>query len=160
MGKTYDIAAIRIGGRPVAAIRSGEGRVDITWQELVDFDSVNVGKMILQVNKDGMTATRGPGDASMGYGAISTMPLNGEDVLVRRLAEAASQAIEKGLAKKIPRKKSDKVAVETLKPVTSLQSAGSVEIPKPKKSDAPATTSGPRKAGARQSTPRSRGGKK
>merc|ERR1712194_463440 len=125
-----------------------------------DFDSVVVGTMILQVTENGITATRGPGDALKGYGSISTMPLNGEDVLVRRLAEAASQAIEKGLAKKIPRKKSMKVAVETLKPVTSLQSAGSVETPKSKKSDAPAKTSGPRKAGARRSTPRSRGGKK
>jgi len=158
--RTYDIAAIRIGARPVSTARSGEGRVDITWQELVDFDSVVVGTMILQVTENGITATRGPGDALKGYGSISTMPLNGEDVLVRRLAEAASQAIEKGLAKKIPRKKSMKVAVETLKPVTSLQSAGSVETPKSKKLDAPAKTSGPRKAGARRSTPRSRGGKK
>jgi len=158
--RTYDIAAIRIGARPVSTARSGDGRVDITWQELVDFDSVVVGTMILQVTENGITATRGPGDALKGYGSISTMPLNGEDVLVRRLAEAASQAIEKGLAKKIPRKKSIKVAVEALKPVTSLQSAGSVETPKPKNSDAPAKTSGPRKAGARRSTPRSRGGKK
>jgi len=159
--KTYDIAAIRIGGRPVAAIRSGQGRVDITWQELVDFDSVNVGKMILQVNKDGMTATRGPGDASKGYGAINTMPLNGEDVLVRRLAEAASQAIEKGLAKKVQRKKPIKTAVEAPKPVSSLQSSGSVDTqtppPSPKQ---PESSAGPRKAGARRSTPRSRGKKK
>jgi len=103
--RTYDIAAIRIGARPVSTIRSGKGRVDITWQELVNFDSVVVGKMILQVTEEGITATRGPGDASKGYGTVSTLPLNGEDVLVRRLAEAASQAIEKGLAKKVRRKK-------------------------------------------------------
>ncbi|MGK3759515.1 MAG: hypothetical protein ACI8RD_011832 [Bacillariaceae sp.] len=159
--RTYDIAAIRIGARPVSTTRSGDGRVDITWQELVDFDSVVVGTMILQVTEDGITATRGPGDASKGYGAVSTMPLNGEDVLVRRLAEAASQAIEKGLAKKMPRKKSVKVAVEAPKPVTSLQSAGSVEPSKQAESDSPAkNTSGPRQAGARRSTPRSRGTKK
>lgn len=159
--KTYDIAAIRIGGRPVAAIRSGEGMVDITWQELVDFDSVTVGRMVLQVNKDGITATRGPGDASKGYGAISTMPLNGEDVLVRRLAEGASQAIEKGLAKKAQRKKSIKTAVEAPKPVSSLQSSGTVDVqtppPPPKKVE---SSAGPRQAGARRSTPRSRGKKK
>ncbi|VEU40450.1 unnamed protein product [Pseudo-nitzschia multistriata] len=155
--KTYDIAAIRIGGRPVSAMRSGEGRVDITWQELVDFNSVTVGKMILQVNEDGITATRGPGDASKGYGAISTLPLNGEDVLVRRLAEAASQAIDKGLAKKVRRKKAAKAAVEAPKPVSSLQSAGTVEA----KPTPPAEPSaGPRQAGARRSTPRSRGSKK
>jgi hypothetical protein len=159
--RTYDIAAIRIGARPVSTTRSGDGRVDIIWQELVDFDSVVVGTMILQVTEDGITATRGPGDASKGYGTVSTMPLNGEDVLVRRLAEAASQAIEKGLAKKMPRKKSVKVTVEALKPVTSLQSAGSVEPPKQAESDSPAkNTSGPRQAGARRSTPRSRGTKK
>ena len=159
--RTYDIAAIRIGARPVVTTRSGDGRVDIIWQELVDFDSVVVGTMILQVTEDGITATRGPGDASKGYGTVSTMPLNGEDVLVRRLAEAASQAIEKGLAKKMPRKKSVKATVEALKPVTSLQSAGSVEPSKQAESDSPAkNTSGPRQAGARRSTPRSRGTKK
>ena len=159
--KTYDIAAIRIGGRPVAAMRSGEGRVEITWQELVNFDSVTVGSMLLQVNNDGITATRGPGDASKGYGAISTMPLNGEDVLVRRLAEAASQAIEKGLAKKALRKKPVKAAAEAPKPVSSLQSSGTVENetpppPQPKTE----SSAGPRQAGARRSTPRSRGTKK
>merc|ERR1711865_278291 len=154
----YDIAAIRIGARPVATSRSGTGRVDIAWQELVDFDSVVVGKMILQVTESGITATRGPGDASKGYGSTSTMPLNGEDVLVRRLAEAASQAIEKGLAKKVPVKKAVKVAKEVREPVTSLQSAGSVEPSKQAESNSPAkNTSGPRQAGARRSTPRSRG---
>ena len=154
--KTYDIAGIRIGARPVATARSGPGRVDITWQELVNYESVTVGTMILQVNEDGITATRGPGDASKGYGTASTMPLNGEDVLVRRLAEASSQAIEKGLAKKLQRKKQIKVAVEAPKPVSSLQSAGSVETP-PKE---PESSAGPRQAGARRSTPRSRGTKK
>ena len=160
--KTYDIAAIRIGGRPVAAMRSGEGRVEITWQELVNFDSVTVGSMLLQVNNDGITATRGPGDASKGYGAISTMPLNGEDVLVRRLAEAASQAIEKGLAKKALRKKPVKAAAEAPKPVSSLQSSGTVEDETPPPPPQPKTESsaGPRQAGARRSTPRSRGTKK
>jgi len=159
--KTYDIAAIRIGARPVAATRSGEGRVDIIWQELVDYDSVNVGKMILQVNKDGITATRGPGDASKGHGSISVRPLNGEDVLVRRLAEAASQAIEKGLAKRMMRKKAVKASVEAPKPVSSLASSGSVdEKTPPSPPKRPESSAGPRKAGARRSTPRSRGKKK
>ena len=159
--KTYDIAAIRIGARPVVATRSGEGRVDIIWQELVDFDSVTVGRMILQVNKDGITATRGPGDASKGYSSVSVMPLNGEDVLVRRLAEAASQAMEKGLAKKAPRKKSTKTVVEAPKAVSSLQSSGTVEAKTPPPPPKPAESSaGPRRAGARRSTPRSRGKKK
>jgi hypothetical protein len=99
--RTYDIAAIRIGARPVTSARSDPGKVEIVWQELVDFQSVTVGRMILQITEDGITATRGPGNAQQGYGSISNKPLPGEDVLVSRLAEASSQAIEKGLAKKV-----------------------------------------------------------
>lgn len=99
--RTYDIAAIRTGARPVLATRAGEGKVEIIWQELVDFKSVTVGKMLIQVSDTGLVATRGPGDASAGFGAISAKPLNGENVLVMRLAEAASQAIDKGLARKV-----------------------------------------------------------
>lgn len=99
--RTYDIAAIRVGARPVFASKTAAGEVEIAWQELVDFQSVQVGKMLLRVNENGITATRESGDASKGYGSISKMPLPGEDVLVRRLGEAASQAVEKGLAKKV-----------------------------------------------------------
>jgi hypothetical protein len=99
--RTYDIAAIRTGARPVSASRTGPGQVEIVWQQLVNFDTATVGRMIIQVNENGMLATRGPGDPTKGFGSISGKPLAGEDVLVRRLAEAASQAIEKGLAKKV-----------------------------------------------------------
>lgn len=99
--RTYDIAAIRIGARPVYATSTNPGEVEIVWQELVNFESFVVGKMLLKVEENGITATRGAGDASKGYGSISKKPLPGEDVLVRRLAEAASQAVEKGLAKKV-----------------------------------------------------------
>jgi hypothetical protein len=99
--RTYDIAAIRIGARPVTASVTAPGQVEIVWQELKDFQSMVVGKMRLEVDESGITATREAGDASQGYGSVSRMPLAGEDVLVRRLAEAASQAIDKGLAKKV-----------------------------------------------------------
>ena len=99
--RTYEIASIRVGGRPVYAAKVDDTTVEITWQELVKFESINTGKMVLQVSDTGLAATRGPGDASKGYGKVSRAPLAGEDVLVRRLAEAASQAIEKGLAKKV-----------------------------------------------------------
>jgi hypothetical protein len=99
--RTYDIAAIRIGARPVYAYVSAPGKVEIVWQELKDFQSVVVGKMRLDVDATGITATRDAGDASKGFGTVSRKPLPGEDVLVRRLAEAASQAIDKGLAKKV-----------------------------------------------------------
>lgn len=99
--RTYDIAAIRVGGRPVYATKVDDTTVEIVWQELVKFESTNTGKMVLTVSDNGLVASRGPGDASKGYGKISRTPLAGEDVLVRRLAEAASQAIEKKLAKKV-----------------------------------------------------------
>lgn len=99
--RTYDIAAIRVGARPVYASRVDDAKVEIVWQELVNFETVVVGKMLLEVTKDGITATREAGDRSKGYGTISRMPLPGEDVLVRRLADAASQSIDKGLAKKV-----------------------------------------------------------
>jgi hypothetical protein len=99
--RTYDIAAIRVGERPVYASRTGEGQVEIVWQQLDNFESVIVGKMLIQVSNDGLVATRAAGDATKGYGSISKKPLNGESVLVRRLVDAASQAIEKGLAVKV-----------------------------------------------------------
>jgi len=150
--RTYDIAAIRIGGRPVYAKRLDSGIVEIVWQELVDFQSRVVGRMIVEVSSSGIIAKRGPGDASDGFGSISVKPLPGEEVLVNRLAEAAAQAVDKGLAKKVR----SKTAVKAPKPapvrVTSLESSGAVDIPV--KESVPET--GPRKAGARRSTPRRR----
>jgi hypothetical protein len=99
--RTYDIAAIRVGARPVYASRTGQGKVEVVWQQLDNFESVTVGKMLIQVSNDGLVATRAPGDATKGYGDISKKPLNGESVLVRRLVDAASQAVEKGLAVKV-----------------------------------------------------------
>ena len=99
--KTYDIAGIRVGARPVYASRTAPGEVEIIWQELKDFKPTIAGKMIIKVEETGITAIRGSGDANAGYGDISKVPLNGEDILVRRLSEAASQAIEKGLATKV-----------------------------------------------------------
>jgi hypothetical protein len=99
--RTYDIAAIRVGARPVSSARNGDGKVEIVWQQLVNMETATVGKMLIQVSNTGLVATRAPGDAAKGFGSVSRKPLNGEDVLVRRLAEAVSQAIEKGLAKKV-----------------------------------------------------------
>jgi hypothetical protein len=99
--RSYDIAGIRVGARPVYAVQTADDTVELVWQELVDFNSVTSGKMIVQVSENGMTASRGGGDAAAGFGAISMKPLPGEDILVRRLGDAASQAIEKGLAVKV-----------------------------------------------------------
>eukprot|EP00980_Cylindrotheca_fusiformis_P009161 scaffold1993_cov107-Cylindrotheca_fusiformis.AAC.5 len=155
--RTYDIAAIRTGPRPVYAIRCDSGIVEIIWQELVDFQSVVVGRMILRVDENGITATRGAGDAKAGFGTISMKPLPGEEALVSRLAEAASQATEKGLARKcsvkVHPKKARNVEKAVSVPVTSLDSSGAVRGPPQQTPD-----TGPRKAGARRSTPRRRRG--
>ena len=45
--KTYDIAGIRVGARPVYASRQGESMVEIVWQDMnKDFQTEMVGKMI------------------------------------------------------------------------------------------------------------------
>lgn len=149
--RTYDIAAIRTGARPVFAVNIGNDTLEIVWQELVNFETLTVGKMLIQVKENGLVATRVAGDATKGYGSVSTKPLAGEDILVRRLAEAATQAIEKGLAKK-PRKTEPvkEVVMAAAAPISSIASSGSVE-------SAPTVIeSGPRQAGARRSPERKR----
>ena len=66
----------------------------------MNFAPVTSGRMLVEVGKSGLTARRGPGDASAGFGVAAASPLPGEDILVRRLADASSQAVEKGLAMK------------------------------------------------------------
>lgn len=100
--RSYEIAGIRVGARPVYARHSDNtNTVEIVWQDLVDFNPVTSGKMIIQVEENGITAIRGTGDASKGFGKVSMKPLPGEDILVRRLGDAAAQAVEKGLAVKV-----------------------------------------------------------
>jgi len=153
--RTYDIATIRSGARPVYASRTGDGKVEIVWQELVDFNSVTVGTMVIQVSDTGIVATRGAGSAAAGFGSISPKPLNGENVLVMRLADATSQAIDKGLAKKtiakkIPVKEPVAAAPAPVPVTTSIASSGTVP-------EQPKADSGPRQAGARRSKERARG---
>jgi hypothetical protein len=80
--------------------------------------------------------------------------LNGEAVLVRRLADAASQAIEKGLAKK-PASAAKPVEIKKPEPVvvSSLQSAKTVVAAV----EPEASASGPRQSGAKRSSERTRG---
>lgn len=158
--RTFDIAAIRNGERPVYAARAGPGRVEIVFQELQkDFSSANVGKLVVQVTETGLVATRGPGDASLGFGEISRKPLQGEAVLVRRLADAASQAVDKGLAERKVRVVEPEPVVTRPAPktVSSVTSVSTVETPPPTKA---ALESGPRQAGARRSARRARGTRK
>ena len=105
--RSYDIAGIRVGARPVYASvlppRGDDGDVavvEIVGQGMVNFAPVTSGRMLVEVGKSGLTARRGPGDASAGFGVAAASPLPGEDILVRRLADASSQAVEKGLAMK------------------------------------------------------------
>ena len=164
--RTYDIASIRVGERPVYANRvpvppGNEGTnvaaLEIVWQQLVDFQSVTVGKMIVQVDEEGMMATRGPGDPAKGFGTVSRRPLAGEDVLIRRLAEAASQAVEKGLAKKVTAAAAFVPAVPEPEPV-----AAAATVPAPTSPVSPSSSSeqGPRQSGAKRSTERARGTKR
>ena len=81
----------------------GRGTVEIVWQQLDDeFQAVTAGKMH-HSSEWWWTCC----DTSCGrcqardLGVYHDKPLPGETVLVRRLADAASQAIEKGLANKV-----------------------------------------------------------
>lgn len=102
--RTYDIAGIRVGARPVYASRT-EDTVQIVWQELINFEPKTVGKLSIQIvekeNEIEMTAQRDAGDARQGFGKVSLKPFAGEDVILRSLSDAAAQAIEKGLATKV-----------------------------------------------------------
>jgi hypothetical protein len=101
--RTYDIAAIRTGARPVYANKINPYRTEIIWQQLINFQSVIVGRMIIDISDTSMIAIRGGPTSNTDNGTTSTsrVPLPGEDILIRRLAEAATQAIEKGLATKV-----------------------------------------------------------
>lgn len=160
--RTYEIAGIRVGARPVYASRmEGNFNVEIVWQELVNFETKVVGKLEIEILEDGtgMVARRMPGNPAQGYGKVSLKPLAGEDVIIRSLADAAAQAIEKGLAIKpsaVKSKKPMKKAFASAVPVTStVASSGNVaEAPIASPSS---LESGPRSAGARRSSERARG---
>ena len=158
--RSYDIAGTRVGARPVYALQTDDNTVEIVWQELVDFNSVTSGRMIIKIEETGMTATRGPGNAADGFGRISMKPLSGEDILVRRLADAASQAIEKGLATKAKLSAKEPAPQQTdTKPLTTLVSSSAESTPA--QAAVPAATGpGPRGAGARRSAQRTRGSRR
>jgi len=104
--RTYDIAGIRVGARPVYASRIDDeenNKMEIVWQELVNFEARIVGKLQVEVLQDGtgIVARRTAGNSNQGYGKVSLKPLVGEDVIIRSLADAAIQAVEKGLAVKV-----------------------------------------------------------
>ena len=165
--RSYDIAGIRVGSRPVFAnvippdssnVDDGATIVEIVWQDLVNFNPVTSGRMYIAVSSTGISATRGPGSASSGFGTVALVPLAGEEILVKRLADAASQAVEKGLAAKaIPTKKTEEVVVEAV----AAPSVTTIFTP-PDDRVVPSTSSdksGPRNTGARRSSERTRGSK-
>ncbi|KAL7479105.1 hypothetical protein ACHAW6_004851 [Cyclotella cf. meneghiniana] len=157
--RSYDIAGIRVGARPVYAVQTADDTVEVVWQELVNFNPVTSGRMTVRVGDGGMTASRGPGDASAGFGAVSLKPLPGEDILVRRLADAAAQAVEKGLAVKSTLSqakdemgaKATTVVNEPPPPVVAEKPI--METP----STMASSESGPRTSGVRRSSERARG---
>lgn len=165
--RSYDIAGIRVGSRPVYAnvipdsSTDDDGSVtvvEIVWQDLVNFNPVTSGRMYITVSPTGISATRGPGSVSSGFGAVALVPLAGEEILVKRLADAASQAVEKGLAvKAISTKKTEVVVVEAVAApsVTTIFTPPDDTVVPSMSSD----KSGPRNTGARRSSERTRGSK-
>jgi hypothetical protein len=93
---TYNIAAIRAGARPVYANRAGDGMLEIVWQELMDYNTVTVGKMIIEVTATGLTARRASGGAQKGYGTMSRKPLNGATTLQSGLSSYREGSCFKG----------------------------------------------------------------
>mmetsp|Transcript_408 Transcript_408/g.572 ORF Transcript_408/g.572 Transcript_408/m.572 type:complete len:593 (-) Transcript_408:12-1790(-) len=151
--KEYDLAAIRTGARPVYLNQNSDSQVEIVWQKLNKdtYQSEAAGKLLLDIvqeEKGGwtLTATR------QNIPLLQKKPLNGEAVLVRRLADAASQATEKGLAKAPAQAKPIKRAPKPKQPmVSSLASVQEVDT------TPAAADSGPRQAGVRRSSARPRG---
>lgn len=165
--RSYDIAGTRVGARPVYALQTSDTTVEIVWQELDSktFTSVTSGKMLIELVMDEesgsslLVASRGAGDASSGFGRVSMVPLPGEEILVRRLGDAASQAVEKGLAVK-PQvaKKMEEPAKK--KPVTTVVTTAAATTTVAETAAAASSGPGPRSAGARRSAERSRGSRK
>lgn len=150
--RTYEIAGIRVGARPVF-INTNGNTIEIVWQELVNMSSQTVGKLIIDVSDDSIVASRAAGDAAK---AVPQKPFPGEDVLVRRLSDAVSQAIDKGLANKpkVARKPKKEAAPTPVAASTLVTTTTAVEQPKA------TSKTGPRTAGARRSSQRPRGKRK
>eukprot|EP00560_Eucampia_antarctica_P007717 CAMPEP_0197827056 /NCGR_PEP_ID=MMETSP1437-20131217/3929_1 /TAXON_ID=49252 ORGANISM="Eucampia antarctica, Strain CCMP1452" /NCGR_SAMPLE_ID=MMETSP1437 /ASSEMBLY_ACC=CAM_ASM_001096 /LENGTH=583 /DNA_ID=CAMNT_0043427771 /DNA_START=146 /DNA_END=1897 /DNA_ORIENTATION=+ len=158
--RTYELAGIRVGARPVF-VNSEGNTIEIVWQELVGMSSETVGRLIIEVKEDGITASRAAGDAASGFGTMSRKPLPGEDVLVRRLSDASSQAIEKGLANKPAVTKKPKKEAAPTRVVASTVAASGAVVPDTTEGGPKATLkTGPRAAGARRSSQRTRGKRK
>jgi len=144
---SFELATIQTGARPVYATVPSDERVEIVWQQLIDFKSVNVGKLIIDVSQSGIIARR---EIFSKSNDIKKLPSEG--VLVRRLADASAQAIEKGLASKPQTFVVEEPIVEVQAKVnvqarTTAVSAGNLDDDE----------SGPRAAGTRRSSERSRG---
>lgn len=155
--KEYDLAAIRSGARPVYLKQNSDSQVEIVWQKLNKdtYQSEPAGKLLLDIVQDDgktgwtLTATR------QNVPSLKNKPLNGEAVLVRRLADAASQATEKGLTKAPAQAKPvrKKAAQKPAPVVSSLASVQTEAKPQPTVDN----SSGPRQAGVRRSSKRPRG---
>jgi hypothetical protein len=168
--RTYDIAAIRTGSRPVYArvVDGSTNIVEIVWQELIDMkETVMVGTLQIEVTPEGITAARGPGDPTKGYGTIRRKPLNGEAVVLQNLVAAASQAVEKGLAKSSTKAiKSSSTSTPPPRIVSSLQSVATTTTTASSSTTTTTTSTtslpetGPRRSGARRSSEQARGGGK
>lgn len=147
--KTFELATITTGARPVYAIVPEDGQVEIIWQQLKDLKSSNVGKIVIDVNNEGLVARR-----QIVQQELRQLP--SESVVVRRLADATAQAIEKGLALKPIVK--EKATLKTPAPSAILPVMEQLPtIVTVNKDSIEEDASGPRVAGARRSSQRARG---
>jgi len=116
--RTYDIAGIRVGGRPVYTTRPSDDTVEIVFQTLNEqSQSITVGKMIISLTNTGIKAER----QVLEQNYLNNNLFGGEDILVRSLAEASAQAIEKGLAIKAKLSKQEVPQKEILTETPVLQ---------------------------------------
>jgi hypothetical protein len=175
---SYDIAGIRVGSRPVYSTRvesseEGTEEVDIFWQELINFEeTVTVGKMKIKISNEGIRASKKVLDAER---LDASRPFPGEAILVRKLADAAGQAIDKKLAVKVSlrstlkNRKTNCLCLQMLnifpfcsflqvktKKVAAAPVVTKVPEPSPVSVESKSST-GPRTSGAKRSTQRPRG---
>jgi len=154
--RSYDIAGIRVGERPVSTVRTSEDEFNILFQTLDTntFQSTSIGKLIISLsqdenpvvvvkreitNKDFLEAVTNDKSKRKKKNIFQ-----GEAVLLRSLEDASNQAVEKGLATKITAVVEEEPVVQ--QPVV-VQSAPVPASPQ----------TGPKSKGARRSLERSRG---
>lgn len=151
--RSYDIAGIRVGVRPVSTKRTSENQLDILFQTLdtKTYQSTNIGKLLIMLQEDQTTIVVKREIIDRDFLEQSSKKrkkkylFQGEDVLLRSLEDASNQAIDKKLATKAVVEKVEE-EVPPPPPTPIVQQPVVVQ-----------SESGPKSKGARRSSERSRG---